>query len=217
MSDYQCLQCPVCTKRLSGPMNLCAGGHSVCSTCTNVSLCPICRNVILNIRNFTLEALIYELKTTGVLSNDLLQCPCPSSPTCGVMEEPYLLSHIVDQHTNILFTYSTTKNLVLRLAIQQTYHDQIVHRLLVCAGKVFKISLKICPLRVHFVIHIVGYQPGGTYEIDYKQLIRPKKYYGNILQLTSDSDEFQNEHPMLPKFLCFNSSDVLQLFLNINI
>lgn len=65
------LECPVCTEYMIGEIYLCINGHSICKNCIErvQPNCPICRGLIADRRNFTLEniasALTYPCKNCG--------------------------------------------------------------------------------------------------------------------------------------------------------
>ncbi|TRY70381.1 hypothetical protein TCAL_02887 [Tigriopus californicus] len=55
------LECPVCSKVSLPPIMQCRNGHVTCNTCrSKVSACPVCREVVMDIRNmFAEKALLY--------------------------------------------------------------------------------------------------------------------------------------------------------------
>ncbi|XP_066250037.1 uncharacterized protein [Euwallacea similis] len=57
------LECPVCSEFMVPPIYICPTGHSVCSVCKiKVNICPSCRSIFGNGRNFTLEKLTLKVK-----------------------------------------------------------------------------------------------------------------------------------------------------------
>lgn len=53
------IECPACLELLTGNIQICRNGHSLCSKCRNaVQFCPLCRGLFTKMRNYTLEALV---------------------------------------------------------------------------------------------------------------------------------------------------------------
>ncbi|EDS42357.1 seven in absentia [Culex quinquefasciatus] len=59
------LKCPGCAQPMYGPIFLCTAGHSICTHCcrkVGMSSCPLCRNKMTDMRNYTLEAIAAKVQ-----------------------------------------------------------------------------------------------------------------------------------------------------------
>ncbi|XP_038212264.1 E3 ubiquitin-protein ligase SIAH1A-like isoform X2 [Zerene cesonia] len=60
-------ECPVCNNAMTVPIFQCQSGHSVCFTCKKkltVPICPLCRQIMTQMRNWQLEELVAQSITT---------------------------------------------------------------------------------------------------------------------------------------------------------
>ncbi|CAB3253623.1 unnamed protein product [Arctia plantaginis] len=58
-------ECPVCMETMSAPIFQCQSGHSLCNSCTQnlmPPMCPICRQPLTQMRNWQLEDIIAKAK-----------------------------------------------------------------------------------------------------------------------------------------------------------
>lgn len=57
------IECPVCFEHMRPPIYICSSGHSVCGPCKiKITVCPTCRQSMLNARNFSLEGVSGKLQ-----------------------------------------------------------------------------------------------------------------------------------------------------------
>lgn len=126
------LECPVCTEYMIGEIYLCINGHSICKNCVErvQPNCPICRGLIADRRNFTLEniasALTYpckncqvDLNANEIISHEL-ECDtgffnCNSIFGRCDWSGPYLeaKSHIEKQHKEYIGKWKSLDNFQL--------------------------------------------------------------------------------------------------------
>lgn len=81
-------ECPVCMETMSAPIYQCQSGHSLCNSCTQNLLppmCPICRQNLTQMRNWQLEEIVSKAKVS---------CPNKSSGCVYTMVSMDLEEHL---------------------------------------------------------------------------------------------------------------------------
>nr|CAD7265821.1 unnamed protein product [Timema shepardi] len=92
---FEVLECPVCLKCLSFPIQQCASGHSICSKCLpKCENCPLCRASFTKARNYALEQLSQITKKP--CKNDVFGC-----------KETYLATELTDHEAYCLYRQNT--------------------------------------------------------------------------------------------------------------